>query len=90
MPVTRRTVLECLAAGSDAESRDTTTVDALVAELDGDEQTVEAHVAALEACELAHMTPNGDARVTITGEELLALEPDELLVVAPRTPTEGA
>jgi len=40
MAVTRRAVLEQLAAASDAERRSTTTVDALASALDADEMVV--------------------------------------------------
>lgn len=81
MSVTRRAVLERLAAASDAEQRVTTTRAALAAALGVDERTVESHVEGLAACELAHTYPDGRVRITITGEELLALDPDDLVIV---------
>jgi len=81
MPVPRRTVLEELAAESDAAARETTTVAALAAALEIDERAVEAHLQGLVACELARVDPDGHARVTITGEELLELGTDEMVIV---------
>lgn len=81
MPTTRRTVLERLAAASDAARQETTTIEALASTLDADEHTVEAHLNGLEACELARTSPDGRARVTITGEELLELDTDEIVIV---------
>lgn len=89
MSITRRTVLEQLAAVSDAERQETTTIEALAATLDTDEHTVESHLYGLEACELARVGPNGDVRVTITGEELLELDTDEMVIVDSATPSAG-
>ncbi|MEF8778008.1 MAG: hypothetical protein V5A36_03760 [Natronomonas sp.] len=81
MPVTRRAVLEALAAASDAETRQTTTVEALSAALDADEHAIEAHLCGLCECELVRVSADGSTRVTITGEELLELEVDEMIIV---------
>ena len=81
MSVTRRAVLEQLATASDAEQRETTTTAAIAAALDTDEGMVESHLNGLAACELARTYPDGRVRITITGEELLALESDELVIV---------
>lgn len=83
MPVTRRDVLECLATMSDAEARDTTTVGTLAAELDAGERTLEAHFDRLADCELARRGDDGRVRITITGEELLELESEEMIIVDP-------
>lgn len=83
MPVTRRAVLEELAAASDAERGETTTIGALASALDVDEQVVEAHLTGLAACELARTHDDGSARVTVTGEELLELDADDVVVVDP-------
>lgn len=87
MPVNRRAVLEQLAAASDAEREETTTIDTLVSALDADERTIEAHIDGLEACELARTTPDGNVRVTITGEEFLELDTDEMIIVDSATPS---
>lgn len=87
MAVTRRDVLEQLAAVSDAESGETTTVAALVAMLDADADTVEAYLDGLRSCELARIDSEGNVRVTVTAEELLALDTDEMVVVDPSPPT---
>ncbi|MDZ7745855.1 MAG: hypothetical protein U5K28_04780 [Halobacteriales archaeon] len=81
MSVTRRAVLEQLARASDAEQRETTTKPALAATLDTDEGTIESHLNGLAACELVRTYPDGRVRITITGEELLALDTDELVIV---------
>jgi len=81
MVVTRRIVLEQLATASDAKRRETTTKAALVATLDTDAGTIESYLDGLEACELAKTYPDGSVRITITGEELLALDTDELVIV---------
>jgi len=81
MSVTRRVVLERLATASDAEQRATTTKAALAATLDADERTIDSHLDGLAACELARTYPDGRVRITITGEELLALDTDALVVV---------
>lgn len=85
MPVTRRDLLECLARMSDAEVRDTTTIGSLASELDADEPTLEAHFDQLTNCELVRRRDDGRIRITITGEELLELEADELIIVDPPT-----
>lgn len=81
MSLSRRTVLKTLAAESDAERRETTTVGALSVSLEAPESAVEAELKGLAASELAQTTADGEVRVTITGEELLALEPDGTIVV---------
>jgi hypothetical protein len=87
MPVTRRVVLERLATATDADSRETTTAEALATGLDADERTVEAHLHGLADCELARIHASGSVRVTITGEELLELGADEAVIV-PRSTTD--
>lgn len=86
MPVTRRTVLEQLAAASDATRSEATTVEALGAALEADLHAVEAHLIGLEACELARIAADGSVRVTITGEELLELDNGEMVIVDTATP----
>jgi Mn-dependent DtxR family transcriptional regulator len=81
MAVTRRTVLEHLAETSDADRRETTTLEALASELGADEHAVEAQLDGLISCELARRASNGGIRVTITGEELLELDADEIVIV---------
>jgi DNA-binding transcriptional ArsR family regulator len=81
MPVTRRTVLERLAATSDAERCETTTAEALAAGLEVPLEEVEAHLRRLTACELARTAPDGRVRVTVTGEELLELDTEGTVVV---------
>jgi hypothetical protein len=83
MCVTRRTVLEKLAESTDAERRETTTVDALASALGAKERTLQEHIDALVACELAYVNADGHVRITITGEELLALDTDDLIIVNP-------
>lgn len=81
MSVTRRSVLEQLAAVSDATQRETTTIEALATTLNTDNQTIESYLDGLIACELAVLYPDGGIRITITGEELLALDTDELAII---------
>ena len=81
MSVTRRAVLKQLATASDAVQRETTTKAALAATLDTDEGTIESHLDGLTACELVRTYPDGRVRITITGEELLALDTDEMVIV---------
>jgi predicted ArsR family transcriptional regulator len=83
MCVTRRTVLQELAEATDAERRETVTVDALASVLGANERMMKEHIDALVACELAHVEADGCIRATITGEELLALNTDEVVIVDP-------
>lgn len=83
MAVTRRAVLEHLVRSSDAERRETTTIEALASALDTDEAAIEAHVDRLASCELAHAHADGRVRATITGEELLRLDTDDIVIVDP-------
>lgn len=85
MDVTRFTVLEQLGGASDADRGETTTVEALAAELDADEGAIEAHLDGLVSCELARRESDGGVRITITGEELLELDADEVVIVDPAT-----
>jgi len=89
MSVTRRAVFEELAALTDAERAETTTVGALAAALDADDRVVEAHVDGLVGCDLARRDPDGCVRVTVTGEQLLALGIDGPVVVDPRSSRTG-
>lgn len=83
--ISRRAVLERLAAASDADRGEATTIDALASELDADRPTIEAHLEGLAACQLVRLDPDERARVTITGEELLALDIDDVVIVDPST-----
>ncbi len=83
MPVTRRIVLEQLAAASDAEHEETTRPEELAAVLETDLTTIEAHLTGLAACELAHIDADGRVRITITGQQLLSLDTNELTIIAP-------
>ena len=85
MAVTRRAVLEQLATASDSDPRETTTIGALAAALEADERTIESHLHGLADCELARIRSDGSVRVTVTGEELLELDLDELVIVDPGT-----
>jgi len=84
MPPLRRDVLERLAARSDGDGGRTTTVAALAADLDVDVETVAGEVATLAGQSLATRTDDGGVRVTVTGEELLALDADGAILVDPR------
>ncbi|WP_128081354.1 hypothetical protein [Haloferax sp. ATB1] len=68
---------------SDADGGETTTKTTLAATLDTDEHTLDAHLAGLAACDLVRTYPDGRVRVTITGEELLELDTEELVIVDP-------
>ena len=86
MSVTRRAVLRQLAAESDAERRETTSVETLTTALGAETSAVEAHLNGLEACELVRSEADGRVRVTITGEQLLELDTDEAVIVDASTP----
>jgi DNA-binding transcriptional ArsR family regulator len=90
MCVTRRTVLQELAESTDAECRETTTVDALASALAARERTLQKHIDALVACELAHVEGDDRIRATVTGEELLALDTDEVIIVDPTSRDGGS
>jgi hypothetical protein len=81
MSVTRRVVLEQLATMSDAAERQTTTKQGLVAMLDTDEATLEPHLDGLAVCDLAKVYLDDRVRITITGEQLLALATDDVVIV---------
>jgi predicted ArsR family transcriptional regulator len=81
MTVTRRAVLEQLATVTDAEHEETTTAERIASALDTDEQTIETHLDGLAACDLARVHTDGRVRVTITGEELLELDTDDVVIV---------
>jgi predicted ArsR family transcriptional regulator len=81
MSVTRRDVLERLEGQSDASTGERTSIDALTDALAVDERTVREHLDGLESCALADIDANGRVRITVTGEELLALDLDEMIIV---------
>jgi Mn-dependent DtxR family transcriptional regulator len=83
MCVTRRTVLAQLVASTDAERRETTTTDALASALVVDKRTVAEHLNALVACELTRIDTDGSVRATISGEGLLTLDTDGVVIIDP-------
>ena len=85
MSLRRRAVLVQLAAMSDADRRETTTIESLIAELDADRSEIKSHLETLRTCQLARLHPDGQVRVTITGEELLELVTGEIVIVDPRS-----
>lgn len=83
MTVTRLSVLEELESVTDAERRETVTLDAFAERFEADRAVIEGHVARLVACDLARFHRDRGVRVTITGEELLAIDADDLVIVDP-------
>lgn len=83
MTVTRREVFECLAKATDATLERTTTVQRLASQLNTNTETILTHVEGLRACALARKRSDGRIRITITGEALLALETDAMIIVDP-------
>lgn len=81
MSVTRRDVLEELEGQSDASTGERTSIEALTEALAVDERTVREQLDGLESCELADINSDGQVRITVTGEELLALDLDEMIIV---------
>jgi len=81
MSVTRRDVLEELEGQSDASAGERTSIESLTDALAVDERTVREQLDGLESCELADVDTDGQIRITVTGEELLALDLDEMIVV---------
>lgn len=86
MALSRRAVLEQLAKLSDARQEQTTTQEAVSTALGADTATVETHLQGLEDCELIRSDSNGRVRVTITGEELLELDIDEMAIIHSEPP----
>lgn len=89
MSVTRRDVLEELDRRSDASAGERTSIEALADALAVGERTVREQLDGLESCELADVDPDGQVRITVTGEELLALDLDEMIIVDPETADDG-
>jgi hypothetical protein len=83
MTVTRDVVLRQLAAASDPQRGETTTVAAVATACEGDRAAVRSCLEALADCHLARLSPDGRARVTITGEELLSLDAADPVIVDP-------
>lgn len=81
--VTRLAVLQALSGASDASGRETTTITGLAAALDADKTCVRTRVQGLADCDLAKLHPDGRVRVTITGQQLLALRPEGPVIVGP-------
>lgn len=81
MPVTRRDVLVELEGRSDASTGERTSVESLAGALSVDERTVRERLDGLESCALADVDAGGQIRITVTGEELLALDLGETVVV---------
>jgi hypothetical protein len=51
--------------------------------LDAAERVLETPLDGLCVCELARLEPDGRARVTVTSEEFLALDTDDVAILAP-------
>jgi hypothetical protein len=83
MPVTRWAVMEALDAASQADPERWTTVSAIANDLGTDEEVVRTHLDRLATCELATVRTDGTARITITGQELLELDVEDVVVVDP-------
>jgi YbbR domain-containing protein len=77
----RRTVLSTLADHSDADG-ETTTVATVADEVGAPEAVVRAQIDGLVDCDMARETDRG-VRVTVTAEQLLALDLDGPVVVDP-------
>lgn len=88
MVVTRRIVLEQLASLTDAERRETISIEALASTLDSHERPIEAHLGTLASCDLARFDGDARVRITSTGEEFLALDVDGMAIVDDTT-TDG-
>jgi DNA-binding transcriptional ArsR family regulator len=89
MSVTRRDVLEELDRRSDTSAGERTSIEALADAFAVGERTVREQLDGLESCELADVDPDGQVRITVTGEELLALDLDEMIIVDPETADDG-
>ncbi|WP_338742233.1 hypothetical protein [Haloplanus salilacus] len=89
MSVTRRDVLERLGGRSDASTGERTSIGTLTDALAVDERTLREHLDGLEACDLADVDSDGQVRITVTGEELLALALDEMIIVDPEATDRG-
>jgi hypothetical protein len=83
MGVTRGEVLRRLAAETDAERESTIPISTLAAACGVDEAAVRSPLDGLVDCDLARVSPDGRARVTITGEELLGLDAAGPVIVDP-------
>jgi hypothetical protein len=70
-----------LADASDAKPDSTTTISSLSSSCGVDEAALRSHLQALAECDLARLYPDGRTRVTITGEELLALDAADPVIV---------
>lgn len=79
--VTRREVLEQLAVESDADTKQTTNVEDMAVKLEIEEPIVEHHLERLQGCKLVRRHADGRVRITLTGEELLELDPDDMIIV---------
>ena len=81
--------MERLDRQSDASTGDRTSIESLTAALAVDERTVRKQLDGLVSCELADIDADGRVRITVTGEELLALDLDEMIVVDPEATDRG-
>lgn len=66
---------------SDATRQETMTIEALATMPDADTYAIKSHLHGLENCNLAKTTPNGKVRATVTGEELLEIDAEEVIIV---------
>jgi hypothetical protein len=77
----RVAVLEQLADQTDPDGDRTTTIETIATSLSLGEDIAEEHVDGLARADLATFTTDGEIRITITGEQFLELEVDDVVVV---------
>lgn len=81
MAVTRHDILSAVASESEADGQETTTPAAIANSLQVTERVVGMHLDGLAACDLVRTYADGRLRITVTGQELLALDTDEVVIV---------
>jgi Mn-dependent DtxR family transcriptional regulator len=77
----RVAVLEQFGEKTDPDGDRTTTIETIAASLGIEEDLVDEHVQGLVTANLVKLTTDGQLRITITGEQFLELDVDDVVVV---------
>jgi Mn-dependent DtxR family transcriptional regulator len=77
----RVAVLEQLGQVTDPSGDRTTTIETIADSMDLEEGIAQKHVQGLQRADLVTVTPDGGIRITITGEQFLELDVEDVVVV---------
>jgi len=78
----RVALLEQLGEVTDSSGERTTSIETIAASMDLEMDLAEKHVQGLQNVDLVTVAPDGELRITITGEQFLELDVEDVVIVA--------